>query len=262
MTAPILAELYSVRRRALAIWTISIAGVSALYVSTFPSMERMDMDVMIEAFPPALVEALGYEDLGTAAGYIGSTVYGLVAFALLLVFAVANGSSLIAGREEEGALELELTSPTPRSNVYAQRLAALWLQLAVLAATVTGSILVLDPLMSLEIPVGDLASGTLGLWLVAGLFGSIAFAAGAATGRKAIALGTGAAAAVVSWMLNAIGPSVGLDWMSSISPVGWYMADNPLTSGFSASSTALSLASSALVIGLGWARFARRDLAG
>jgi ABC-type transport system involved in cytochrome c biogenesis ATPase subunit len=174
-------------------------------------MERMDWDVMMEAFLSALMEALGYDDMGTAAGYIGSTVYGLVAFALLLVFAVANGSSLIAGREEEGALELELTSPTPRSNVYAQRLAALWLQLAVLVATVTGLILALDPLMGLEIPVGDLASGTLGLWLVAGLFGSIAFAAGAATGRKAIALGTGAAAAVVGWMLNAIAPTAGLD---------------------------------------------------
>ena len=258
--APVLLRVLADRRRGLAIWAASLAFVCGMYTSLYPSMAEMDIAEMISALPPAMVEALGYDELSTAAGYVGSATYGLVALALLLVFAIGGGAKLLAGHEESGALELELTSPLPRAAIYDQRLLALWVQITALVAVVFAVTLGLNGLQSLGIPLAQLGVGTLQLWLLIGLFGSLAFAGGAASGRRSIGLGVASALAVVSWMFNAIGPTIGIDWMASISPVGWYMDGNPLTRGFHGGDTLLLALASALVSALGRARFLRRDL--
>lgn len=61
-------------------------------------------------------------------------------------------------------------------------------------------------------------------------------------------------------MLNAIGPTVDQRWMATISPVGWYMDDNPITRGFRPVDTSLLIAMSLVVLALGWLRYRQRDL--
>ena len=258
--ATILSRLLRARRKVLGIWAGALGGVCGMYTGLYPMMERIDMQSMIDAMPAAMVEALGYDDMNSAAGYIGSATYGLVALALLLVFAIGNGGRLIAGQEEDGALELELTSPAPRRSVYAQRLAGLWVQVAALVAVVYGVTLGLDLVQSLQIDQRDLAAATLQLLLVVGFFGTTTFAAGAMTGRKAVALGAGAGLAVVSWMFNAIGPLADQTWMAAVSPIGWYMDDNPITRGFHPVHAVQLLAGCAVAAGIGWWGFRKRDL--
>ena len=257
---PVLADVLHARRKPLLIWAVALSAVCGLYTGLYPMMETMDLEGMMAAMPPAMVEALGYDDMTSAAGYVGSATWGLVGLALLLVFAIGNGATVLAGREEDGTLELELTAPLPRSAIFGQRLGSLWVQTTVLVAVVAGVTLFFDAVQRLGIPGGDLAAATLQLWLVVGFFGSTAFAAGAATGRRGLGLAAGAGLAVTSWMLNAIGPTIDLDWMSRISPIGWYMDDNPLTRGLHPGDALLLAAGSALVIGIGWARFRARDL--
>jgi len=257
---PILVHVLTDRRRALAIWAGSLAAVCGMYTGLYPSMAGMDLEAMMGAMPPALIEALGYDELGTAAGYVGTATYGLVALALLLVFAIGNGAKLLAGHEESGALELELTSPLPRASIYSQRLMALWVQLTALVGVVFAVTLGLDLALALGISLVDLSVATLQLWLLSGLLGSVAFAGGAVSGRRSLGLGVAAGLAVVSWMFNAIGPTVELDWMAKISPVGWYMDGNPITRGFHLDDTLLLVLSSAVVIAVGWRSFRKRDL--
>lgn len=257
---PVFLRVLRTRRKALAIWAAALGGVCSIYTSLYPMMEKMDVEAMLAAMPPAMVEALGYDDMGSAAGYIGSATWGLVALALLLVFAIGNGARLLAGHEEDGGLELELTAPVSRRAIYAQRLAALWVQSTALVLVVFAVTLFFNTVQGLEIPLGDLGAATLQLALVVGFFGSTAFGAGAATGRRGVALAVGAGLAVASWMANAIGPTVDLDWLSRVSPIGWYMDDNPLTRGFHPLDAGLLAVSSVIVIAIGWVRFVRRDL--
>lgn len=257
---PILTRILRNRRKALVIWALALAGVCGMYAGLYPMMEDMDLEGMLKAMPPAMVEALGYDDMTSAAGYVGSAVYGLVGLVLLLVFAISNGARILAGDEDDGFLELELTGPLPRRSVYGQRLAALWAQVTAMVGVVFLTVVLIDAAEGLGMPKGDLLVGTAQLWLVVGFFGSLAFAAGAATGRKSIALGAAAGLAVVSWMFNAIGPTVDLDWMATVSPIGWYMDGNPLTRGFHPLDTLLLVAASGITIAAGWWQFARRDL--
>lgn len=260
MSGSILRQVLVRRRKPLAIWSGAMTGVVGLYTGLYPVMERVDMQSMLDAMPPAMVEALGYDDMTSAAGYVGSATYGLTALALLLVFAIGNGGKGLAGHEESGELELELASPVSRSAVFAQRLAALWIQIAALVGVVYAVTLLLNAVQGLGIDGGDLAGATFTLLLLVGFFGSVTYAAGAATGRRGLALAAGAGLAVVSWMLNAIGPTVDLDWMAAISPIGWFMDDNPITRGFHPLHALQLAAGSALAIGAGWWRFLRRDL--
>jgi ABC-2 type transport system permease protein len=256
----IAARVLRSRRVPLAIWAVTMVGVCGLYAGLYPSMEKVDMNAMMEALPPALIEALGYEDMTTAAGYVGSAVYGLIAFFLLSVFAIMNGAKLIGGDEQDGSLELELCAPLPRTSIYAQRLLALWLQLSALATAVLFSTWVTDLIAGLAIDKGQLLSATFHLWLVLGLFGTVAFGAGAASGRRAVGLGAGVGLLLVGWMLNALGPMLGYDWMPSISPVGWYMDDNPVTRGSQPVDALLTSGTVALCAVGGWLAFLRRDL--
>lgn len=258
--APVFTWVLTGQRRALVLWGAALAAMTTMYVSIFPVMGAEEMASMTEDLPEAMIEAFGYEELGTAAGYISSTVYGLLGPVLLLVFGVGLGARLIAGNEENGTLELELTGPTSRRTIYAARLQALWLNIAVLVAVIAVFTVVLVTALDLDVGFRRVGEGTLGLFLFAVAFATITFAAGAATGRRALALATGAGLAVVAFMFDAIGPTIDAGWMTAISPFSWYKEQSPLIHGADIVGLALLALLSAIAAGVGLVRFQSRDL--
>ena len=179
---------------------------------------------------------------------------------LLSVFAIATGTRLVAGQEEDGTLELELTAPVGRVQVLLERLAALWLNLIVLVGVLMITTMALVVALDLEVALDNIVAASLGLLLLITGFGTVGLAVGAITGRRALGLGAAAAFAVGAYMLDAIGPTVDLEWMTTASPYSWYIADHPLATGFDWPGLALLaavplVAAAAAVIG-----FNRRDL--
>lgn len=259
-TLPVMGGVLRDQRRSLTLWSIALAAVSAMYIAFWPSIGGDAMSDMIETMPEDLVVALGYQRIGTAAGYITSTVYGLLGPVLLLVFAVSTGARLVAGEEEDGSLELELTSPVARQRVFVERLATLWLDvlLLVVALTVAGYALVVA--LDIELGLTFMLAGSTGLYLLAIGFGTLALAVGAITGRRAVALGVGAALAVLAFMFNAIGPVVDAGWMTAVSPFSWFLENEPLTNGFDVPRLLLLAAVPVVSAVAGLVVFTRRDL--
>ncbi|MDY7106629.1 MAG: ABC transporter permease subunit [Actinomycetota bacterium] len=229
---PITTDVLHAQRRSIPVWGAALAAVSAMYISFYPSMGGDQMDDMIANLPDNLVTALGYDQIGTAGGWLTSTVYGLLGPALLLVFAIGTGGRLLAGQEEAGTLELELTSPVPRRRIYVERLVALWCGILALVAMITLVTVVLVAAIDMEVGLTEILAGSTGLSLLVVGLGTFTFAVGAATGRRAHALGAGAAVAVAAFILDALGPVVELGWMTAISPFSWYLGNNPLVEGF------------------------------
>lgn len=221
------------QRRALALWAAALAAVTLVYVSFYPAVGGAELASMVEAMPESLSTALGYDRLGSAAGYLTSTVYGLLGPALLLVFGIGKGARLVAGLEEEGGLELELTAPVSRRQVVVERFAGLLASLVALVAVVVVVTLALRAAIDLEdVTTSGVLATALGLLLLTAAFASLAFAAGAATGRRGIALGVGAGLAVVAYVADAIGSVVAdASWLVEVSPWSWYLADDPMTAG-------------------------------
>lgn len=259
-TVPVTKEIMRVSRRALLLWALALAGVAGLYVGVYPAIGGMDLQSLVEGLPEGMVEALGYDQIGTAAGYISSTVYGLLGPILLAVFAIGTGARLVGGLEENGSLELEFTSPASRSQVYGERLLALvgsitGLVVVVFVATY-GLVLALD----LDVSLVNLLAATIGLWLLVLGFGVLAFATGAATGRRSTAIAVGSGVAVVAFMLDAIGPSIEAGWMTAISPFSWYLGNSPLQEGFDITGLLLLALVPVIASALGLRVFLRRDL--
>jgi len=257
---PIFVDVLRARARGLGLWGFALAAVSAMYIAFWPVMGGDEMAAMIAGLPEAMVTAMGYDRIGTPGGYITSTVYGLIAPALLLVFSIATGARLISGQEEDSTLELELTAPVSRAQIYAQRLAALWVCLAALVTVVGLTTLLLVAILGMAVPASHVLAGSLGLLLLVMGLGTISFAVGAALGRRSVALGAAAALAVAAFMLNAIGPVVSYDWMTAISPFSWYLGNNPLDTGFDLPGLLRLAALPLVAAGAGFVRFRSRDL--
>lgn len=258
---PVLAGVLREQRRGLVLWSIAVAAVSAIYVGFWPAMgDAGDIEAFVENMPAGLVEALGYDDIATPAGYLRSTIFGLLGPALLLVFAIGTGARLIAGGEEDGTLELELTAPVSRRRVLCERVLALWLGTAVLAAAVTLVAVALGAVVDLDVPTARVVATGLGLLLLALGFGTVALGIGAATGRRAHALAGGAGAAVAAFVLDAIGPLVGAGWMTTVSPFSWYLEPNPLAAGLGGAGLVGLLAVPLAAAGVALVMLNRRDL--
>ncbi len=248
--------------RSLLSWGTALTAVTVVYVSFFPAVGGEEMQGMVDALPDGLAQALGYDQIGTAAGYLTGTVFGLLGPALLLVFAIGRGATLLAGLEEDGGLELELTSPVARRQVAGERLVALLGSVALLVAAVFAVTLLLRVVIDLEdVTVGGLAATSLGLFLLVAACSSVAFAAGAATGRRAVALAAGAGLAVVAYVADAIGSIVaGAAWLTDLSPWSWYLGGDPMREGVDPLGYGLLAAVIAVATVLAVTVFDRRDL--
>lgn len=257
---PVFGSVMRTGRRGMVLWALALAAVTAIYVAFYPSMGTADMQRAIESMPEALITALGYDQLNTPAGYVSSTVYGLLAPILLLVFGIGTGAALIAGQEEDGTLELSLTAPVGRTRLLIERMAALWTKLLLLVSVVAATALLLVTAMGIDLAVANVLAASAGLYLLVLAFSTIALAVGAATGRRGTALGVAAALAVLAFMLDAIAPLVGAEWMAAVSPFSWFLNGEPLSEGFDpAGSARLALLVAAATL-LGIATFPRRDL--
>ncbi|MEJ5913287.1 ABC transporter permease subunit [Pseudokineococcus sp. 1T1Z-3] len=255
---PVLRE----RRRAVALWSVAVATVAAVYIAFWPSLGEDDaLADYVEAMPAGVVEAMGLDAVATAGGYLSATVYGVLAPALLLVLAIGSGAQLLAGGEEDGTLELELAGPVSRRRTYLERAAALWAVVTVVVAALTATVLLAASAAAMDVDAGHVLAGGAGLLLLAGALGTVALAVGAATGRRAAALAAAAGLAVVSFVADALGSLVeGASWLTQLSPWSWYLGGEPLLTGWDPAGLA-ALAGLAVVAGaLGLLAVERRDL--
>ena len=258
---PVLAGVLRAQARSLLWWGVALALVCSLYIGLYPSMGAGgEIQALIEQMPDAMVNAFGYDQIASAGGWITSTVYRLIAPVLLLVFGIGAGARLVAGEEEDGSLELELASPVARGRLYLERLLALWLDLAVLVAVVAAVTLALVLGLELDVPVLNVLAGSVGLLLLVLGFATVAFAVGAATGRRSLALAVAAGSAVLAYVFDALGPTVGAAWMTAVSPFSWYIEESPIIHGFQPAKLAVLALVPVVAAAAASLRFVRRDL--
>ena len=247
------------QRRGVAAWTLAVAAVAAMYPAFYPTIGAAKFEVMLDAMP-GVAEVMGFDAMLSAAGYVGATVYSLLDVLLVLVFAITTGARLIAGDEEAGVLELDFAAPVPRRRVFLERLAVLWLGVAVLVAGVTAVLLLMSWALDLGLAPAHVAAASTGMLAYCGTVGTVAYGVGAATGRRAHGGGAAAGLAVTAFLFNYLGPLVPARWMVDVSPFSWYIADDPVLHGFDWDGLGMLVALAALAVLGGWLGFRRRDL--
>jgi ABC-2 type transport system permease protein len=248
-------------RRGLVGWAVALAAVAGVYIPFYPAIGGDQLQGMVDALPPELSQALGYDRIGSAAGFVTSTVYGLLGMALLLVLAVGTGARTVAGEEESGLLELSVAAPVRRTALVDGRALALVLRTAMLVLVLFAASAALVRVSDMDVAVGGLAAGSLQLWLLTTAVGLVALAVGAATGRRVVGVAVGAGLAVGGYVADAIAGLVpDAAWLADVSPYAWFLGGDPLVAGVDPGGVLRLVALGAVAWLTGRTLIGRRDL--
>ncbi|MFC9975667.1 ABC transporter permease subunit [Spirillospora sp. NPDC127200] len=260
-------RLLADRRRSVAWWTIAVAGLVLFTVSLYPSLKQQaSVDELVAGLPETFRTMVGYQagvPLTSPAGFLNARLFATVLPVLVLVLGIGAGARAIGGAEEEGTLEPMLANPVSRRRVAAERYAATLLQLAAVVAASTAALLAIGPAFGAldGIATTTLAGASAAVFTLALTHTTLAFAVGAATGRRGPAVAAAAAVAVTGYLaqnlLTAGGTGGSVRWLS---PWSWYLDGNILTDGPSPAALWAPLPVTAVLFTVGTAWFCRRDL--
>lgn len=253
------------RLRGFRWWCLGTLAFVALYGSVFPSIHgKQSLNKLIEGYPQALKGFVGFGgnlDIASGTGYLGTEVFSFWGPIVLVAVAIAAGSAAIAGEEERGTLDLLLSLPVSRMRCLLGKLAALVCEVVALAFVLWILLVIVSSADGMGVSAANLAAAILGLSLFALDFGMLALAIGAATGRKALAIGLSATAAVVADVLNALAPLA--SWLDSgklVSPFYYYSRGDPLRSGLEGTNVLILFGIALVFAAVAPLLFRRRDL--
>lgn len=261
MTVDILTKSLWDARRSFLGWAIGLAGAAGIYTSSYALIEPTSYEEVIDAFPTEILEAMGWDDIATPTGYLGSTVFGLVVPILAVIFAIAIGTRFLAGDEEVGTMELTLTHPVSRASLVLQRAgAALFAGLG--AGVVVGvAVIGLAGPVGLDVPASRVIAASFSLGLLAVAFAMLAIALGAWIGRRGIVLGVCAAVAVFAYFASTVLTTVdGFEWLDRTSLFTYYGGQEILDDGLTIGNLVVLILVSAVLLITAVAGFQRRDL--
>lgn len=260
-------RLLADRRRSLLWWSVAFVSFIEINLVFYPSVKGQDdFDRMMEQMPESLRVLAGVTEntsITSPVGYLQGQVFAMWFPLLLLIFGVGLGANAIAGAEQAGTLEFLLTQPVSRREVALGRIGALLILVTVMALIGSLSMVVTDPLVGLDagIAYGNLLAACVEGLLLALVFAALAFAVGAATGRKAEAIAVASATAATAFLLNGFGDLIDvLGTLRVVSPWHWYIGSDPLTNGFTVFSTIPPIVTTVVLFAVGLWAFDRRDL--
>jgi ABC-2 type transport system permease protein len=237
-------------------WTLAIAGFAGWMVVVVQETEGQLRSLMKGSAMLEDVLRLGGSDAGTNASILGALFFFMPV--LLMAFAVTQANRWSAD-QEDGRLDLVLSTPQPRLTVILGRFAALatatvFISLMTLATTLIASAATGVKLDDGNVAVASLTMIPLGLLVAAiGYLASGWLRTAAETGLVSFLL-------VIWFFISFIGPGLKVpDAALRASPFYYY--GSPLLNGLQAANVAVILAVALLVLALASYRFVRKDIA-
>lgn len=173
--------------------------------------------------------------------------------------AIALGAQAVAGEEQDRTLTPVLAAPVSRTSYLLARAVAMIL-LIVAGGAILWAVAELAPrVIGTEAGDAHLFALVAHLAAAAVFHASLAFAVGAATGRKAAAAGVATAVMVFGWLGSGLLPiwrKDAADWI----PWTWFNGSKPLVNGIDGGQLALLLGGAVVLVALGAIGFQRREL--
>ena len=214
-----------------------------------------------EQLPEQLVALFGGGDLSTPEGWYTLETFGLMAPVGVILVTVIMGAGALAGEESRRTMGMLLANPISRSRIVFEKavpmvLFAFAVGIATFAGVALGSLIA-----DLGMSIGNIAA-TAALQVLVGLvFGSLALALSAGTGRTSISIYGAAGAAVVFHLVNSLGAlNEGIADLAWLTPFHYYLGNDPLNSGMDWTDAAVLAAVSVILIGFSFVLFERRDI--
>jgi len=231
------------RRRSLTGYALGLAAYALVVVALYPAFKNTSsLDKLIQADPAAAALFGVTGSISSSGGWLDGNLYANFFPLILLLLTVGYGAASLAGQDEDGTLCMLTVLPVRRAAIVTQKIAAMAVQAAVLAAAVAACVII-GRSFQLSVTAGDVAAVSAAAFLMAIDFGIVTMAAGAVTGRRGTAIGAGSALAAASYLISSLAPVV--SWLSPAryaSLLYWSVGNSQITRGVSAADYAVLLA--------------------
>lgn len=243
-------------------WGIAIIVLVGAMAAVWPSVRDMpDIDRFLANYPEAMRELFNVEAITTGQGFLNAELFSIMLPALFIVFAVGRGARTVAGEEEAGMLEVLLVTPVSRLRFLLEKAAALATAVGLLALVLFLTTVVVGWVGDMGLATAEVASGSVSMGLLGLVHGWLALAVGAATGRRALAVGVGSGLAGAGYLLYVLGLLVeALEPWRPLSPFDQALRGGPMGGGMQASYLGLALAA-VVAVAVAIPVFDRRDVA-
>lgn len=253
------------RRSFIIGWTFGLAVLAALMTSFYPALHQQGaLDQLVTRLPPAFQGLVG--DLGNLTHfdtYIAAQLFDIRLPLIAGIMSIILALGLSTREEEDGELRTILALPIGRSRLLFEKWLALCTIMVITAlGLLAGIYLALPFLDNASIDMGALLRLMLTTLLIMVSYGTVTFAAGMASGRRAVASFVGIFVIIGSFIISTFGQAV--DWLKDyekFSLLHYFPAVDIVKNGIDPKN--IIVLSSVIVVALviAWLAFRRRDIA-
>jgi ABC-2 type transport system permease protein len=153
---------------------VGSALMAVLLLSVYPSYRDALEDFEL---PPAFQALIGDVDIASPEGFVSAEFFSWIP-ALLVVYAIIQGTGILAAEEGNGTMDLLLAQPVSRMRVFVEKTASILVgTLAIIALTLPGWLLAY-PFVDIDIALARLVWPTVGMAPITLAFASLAVLAG------------------------------------------------------------------------------------
>lgn len=179
---------------------------------------------------------------------------------LAVVLAIGSGARTLAGEEDAGRLELVLAYPVRRGDAVLAKGGAVGLEVVLFSVAAYAALALASPLFDLDLPLGRLLGGVLGVAALALLHGWLALAVGAAYPSRTLAIGVPAALAAAAYLVGGLHELA--PWLDPFRFASsfWWIGQAPLSNGVTWWHLGVVGAAAAVVLAAASRLIERRDL--
>jgi ABC-2 type transport system permease protein len=253
------------RRRSFPVWAVCLLLLPLWLCTFYPSIAKSasGLQSLINGLPEAFKNMFvgAGESYTSPIGYLDGKTMSLMSPLILVIFAVGVAAAQIAGEEDEGTLSLLLAYPVTRTRLLAQKLAVLVTGVVALALAHFLGMVAGVALENMDLSAKSMAAGHVSMTLFALAIGCLAFAVGAATGKRGLAVGVATVVAAASYLLNAVAPLA--HWSEPLLKVSlfhYYGGAEPMYTGFRLVNIAVLTGFALVCVAVAFAWFRRRDV--
>lgn len=195
-------------RRSILGWGLGLAALTLMQLAVYPSVHSQGakMRDLVNSYPSAFKAMFGMEgvDFTSGPGYLSTETFSLLAPLMLIGLGIALGTGAIAGEEERGTLELLMANPVSRTRVLAAKALGSLSALVAAAVMLYLATLVGAAAFDMSVSPGMLAEATCAVLVLACACSGVTLLAGAATGKRGVAIAAGAGFAVISYFIDSL----------------------------------------------------------
>ena len=264
MRPTILARTLADQSRSLVVWAVSAVLLVGMYVAVWPSVrDQPSMKDFLDQMPKAFrsLFAASGADMSSPVGYVQIELLSFMGPLLVLVYAITAGVAAVSGEEDHHTLDLLMSNPVGRGRLVLERFAAMVVGTFLIAGAIAAGLLLEGRLTRLDLPVGNTLAAMLHMALLGVVFGALALAVSAATGRSGLSRTVAVVAAVVAYVVNGLAPLVSwLGPVQKLSPFYQYIGHDPLRTGLSWTAVLVAVLTALVLVALAVAGFRRRDV--